>query len=240
MREYQSDQGAALQTGRGPGGRPARWRRRTATSTTSQSARPPMTEQRAAASGGQGVPVGAEYLVCRAIDPKRGAVDFAMCRVDGPSSDNRRPDFVTNGTIMDDLARRDFTMNAIARDIVTGEILDLFNGQEDIHHRIIRFVGDPSTRIEEDALRIMRMLRFMVTLNFKIDFEAFKMLDTLRTADLLATVSIERIMAEVRKMMNADTQRTVAVLASLSKEMKTAIFRGNTMKLNPTNKTTLR
>lgn len=183
----------------------------------------------------EGVPVGAEHNTCRAIDPKKGPVDFVKCRKDGPYSDNRHPDFVEDGDIFADLARRDFRMNAIARNVTTGEILDPYNGIADIQNGVIAFVGSAQDRIEEDSVRILRMLRFMIVLDFKVDLEGFEMLENPRTAELLATMPMERIVKEMVKMMQHDTKRTVEVIGNLSNEMRAAIFReDNLLKFQPT------
>ena len=112
-----------------------------------------------------------EFLTIRAQVPASEAkllartkvADFVLCRKDSASGDGRRPDSVEPGTVLDDLARRDFTMNAIARDVQTGEVLDPHGGREDIKWKTLRFVGDPMTRIREDGLRVLRGLRFMIT-----------------------------------------------------------------------------
>jgi tRNA nucleotidyltransferase (CCA-adding enzyme) len=98
----------------------------------------------------------------------RDVFDYVWARKDGPYSDGRHPDFVEPGTLLDDLARRDFTINAIARDPETGEVIDPHNGITDINSRLIRTVGDPQQRFTEDALRIARGVRFAVRFGFVI------------------------------------------------------------------------
>lgn len=95
--------------------------------------------------------------------------EITTFRVDGSYSDSRRPDSVTfTNHIETDLARRDFTMNAIAMD-VNGKIIDPFGGADDIKNKIIRCVGEPTKRFCEDALRIMRAVRFTAQLGFGIE-----------------------------------------------------------------------
>jgi tRNA nucleotidyltransferase (CCA-adding enzyme) len=130
----------------------------------------------------------------------RDAVDYVLCRKDGTYSDNRRPDFVTAGTIFDDLARRDFTMNAIARNIVTGEIIDPFSGQRDISHGIIRCVGEASERMMDDSLRLLRAIRFSITKNMIIEAEISRMFGSKFWTDRVANISQDRIRDEVSKM----------------------------------------
>lgn len=121
-------------------------------------------------------------------------------RVDGEYKDSRHPEAVTfTKRLEDDLARRDFTMNAIAYNPYDG-ITDPFFGREDIEKRIIRTVGDAEVRFTEDALRIIRALRFSSVLGFEIE-------DATRVAiknkkELLGNVSSERIYAELYKLLS--------------------------------------
>jgi tRNA nucleotidyltransferase (CCA-adding enzyme) len=112
-----------------------------------------------------------EYLTIRANHPKLGAVDFACARKDGNYSDGRRPDSTEITTdLVADLSRRDFTCNALAKDVDTGEIIDPFNGRRDIQDKMLVAVGNPITRITEDKLRAFRALRFSVTRSFIMDY----------------------------------------------------------------------
>lgn len=167
-----------------------------------------------------------EFLTVRAQFPKdtaafgnivngqRLTADFVLARKEGEYADGRRPDTVTPGTLDDDLARRDFTMNAIAKDH-TGSYIDPFNGREDIAKRIIRTVGDPYDRLSEDALRAVRALRFAVTKDFAIE-------PVLRQTLLMETdihdairnkISDERIAVELQKMFRFDTVKSLRVLS---------------------------
>ncbi|MEM3447735.1 MAG: CCA tRNA nucleotidyltransferase [Nitrososphaerota archaeon] len=101
------------------------------------------------------------------------------------------------GSIEEDLSRRDFTINAMAIDVNTGNLIDKFNGIKDINTKIIRFVGDPDERIREDPLRILRALRFASILSFKIEFNTLMALR--RNISLLNYVSGERIRDEIIK-----------------------------------------
>lgn len=126
------------------------------------------------------------------------AFEITTYRSDGKYSDHRRPDKVTfTSNIKDDLARRDFTVNAIACD---GEkIIDCFGGISDIQNRIIRCVGDPAKRFDEDALRILRALRFSAVLGFEIEEKTAKAIRDCRS--LLENVSAERIFSELEKLL---------------------------------------
>ena len=121
-------------------------------------------------------------------------------RIDGEYSDNRRPDkveFTTN--LVEDLKRRDFTINAMAYSPFTG-LVDPFNGQEDLKNGIIRCVGNPYERFNEDGLRIMRALRFSAQLSFEIENCTKMAMNEL--VNNLDNVSNERINSELYKIMN--------------------------------------
>lgn len=179
-----------------------------------------------------------EFFTARVQVPKEHSLyqrtqvaDFVLSRKDGPSSDGRRPDYVLPGTLMDDLKRRDFTINAMA--ILNGKLIDPFNGQKDLEQRLIRFVGNPSERISEDGLRVMRALRFSVTKDFLIHHETYEALNSSFGAEMLSKVSIERIWEELDKMFTADTLRTILILNNLRQDLKAAIFRDG-LRLMPT------
>ncbi len=124
--------------------------------------------------------------------------EITTYRLDGEYTDHRRPDDVIFTTdIYEDLARRDFTINAIACN--GNEIIDNFNGIQDIKNKIIRCVGNPDKRFNEDALRILRALRFSAVLNFKIEANTAESIH--KNYKLLKNVSSERIFAELKKML---------------------------------------
>ena len=125
--------------------------------------------------------------------------EITTYRQDGEYCDHRHPDAVTfTEKIADDLSRRDFTMNAIAYNPDCG-FTDLFGGREDISARIIRAVGDPHRRFDEDALRILRAVRFSSTLGFEIEQGTATAAGEL--AHLLSFVSGERIYTEWQKLI---------------------------------------
>jgi tRNA nucleotidyltransferase/poly(A) polymerase len=131
--------------------------------------------------------------------------DFVLARKDGEYSDGRRPDSVELGTLHDDLARRDFTMNAIAK-ATDGTLIDPFNGRKDIEQRLIRAVGDPKERLREDALRAVRALRFSLTKGMRIEGSLQKvLLWEVKIAD-------ERIAEELSKMFRYDTRDALKIL----------------------------
>lgn len=128
-------------------------------------------------------------------------------RVDGEYSDARHPDSVSfTRTLSEDLSRRDFTVNAMAYNERVG-VCDLFYGREDLASRIIRAVGDARVRFSEDALRILRALRFSSTLDFEIEDATARAIFEKR--ELLSLVSRERIYAEWRKLIGGVGARRV-------------------------------
>lgn len=152
-----------------------------------------------------------QFLTIRANMPYLGNADYVLCRKDGAYSDGRRPDAVVVGDIFDDLARRDFTMNAIARNTRTGAILDPHCGVEDIERGLIRCVGSANHRFHEDKLRMFRAVRFAVTKNFRLDHDINHCIGTF-TPMQFAGVSTERIREEMLKMFQADTLRSIRLL----------------------------
>lgn len=129
--------------------------------------------------------------------------EITTYRTDGEYIDNRHPEnvsFVSN--IDEDLSRRDFTINAIAYNPNKDEIVDLFGGRDDIENKIIKAVGDPDRRFKEDALRIMRAIRFSSTLGFEIEENTKAAL--FRNKELLKNVSAERIFTELSKLLLGD------------------------------------
>ena len=128
--------------------------------------------------------------------------EITTFRRDGDYSDGRHPDTVEfTSDLIYDLERRDFTINAMAYNPEEG-LVDPFNGCRDIQNRIIRCVGNPDDRFQEDGLRILRALRFSCQLNFVIDETTGRaMLDN---KELISNVSMERINTEFIKIINAE------------------------------------
>ena len=116
-------------------------------------------------------------------------------------SDSRRPDSVSWGkTLEEDLKRRDFTINALALD---GEkIIDLYKGQEDLKNKILKAVGDPNERFQEDALRMMRAVRIAGELNFKIDDDTFEAIKS--NSSLIHKIAKERVKEELFKIFKSE------------------------------------
>ena len=117
-------------------------------------------------------------------------------------SDSRHPDILRyTSDIKSDLSRRDFTINAMAADIETGEIIDPFSGIEDLKKKLVRAVGIAINRFTEDALRMMRAIRFAVKLNFKIENKTYDAIKKL--SKNIALISKERIRDEILKIIQS-------------------------------------
>lgn len=151
-----------------------------------------------------------EALGCKVIKTgiKHGTVtvlkdhepfEVTTFRIDGEYTDRRRPDGVSfTSSLEEDLKRRDFTINAIVTDC-EGNIKDAFGGINDIKRKVIKAIGDPDKRLNEDALRIMRALRFASVLGFQVDPELQKSLR--QNKELLRNIAPERINAEFSKLI---------------------------------------
>ncbi len=135
-------------------------------------------------------------------DPSLTLVEVTPYRIEGKYTDKRHPDNVTFADkLEDDLSRRDFTVNALAMDI-EGNTIDPFGGERDLKSKVIRTVGNPEQRFDEDALRLLRAVRFATVLGFKIEpatSEAIK-----KDAEWLRTISKERVRDEFVKIIESD------------------------------------
>ena len=128
-------------------------------------------------------------------------LEITTFRTEGSYSDHRRPDSVTfAATVEEDLSRRDFTVNAMAFSPETG-LIDPFGGQTDLKAGILRAVGDPACRFDEDALRILRGLRFAARLGFAIEEETARAMETQK--HLLSALAAERVWAELVPLLCA-------------------------------------
>lgn len=140
-------------------------------------------------------------------------IEVTTFRVESGYNDNRHPDSVEFVSRLDlDLMRRDFTINAMAFD--GNELVDLFGGQVDLKNKIIRAVGDAETRFEEDALRILRALRFASVLDFTIEENTARAIE--KKKHLLSFVSKERIFAELTKtLLGKGVERVLTLYKSV-------------------------
>lgn len=139
-------------------------------------------------------------VVTTSDNPRLKVIEVTPFRLEGKYSDARRPDEVTfSDKLEDDLERRDFTVNAIAYDPATNELVDLHSGKEDIKRRLIATVGDAGKRFEEDALRMLRAVRIAAELDFVIDSAAAA--GIVAQAPQLAKISRERVRDELSRIL---------------------------------------
>ena len=137
-------------------------------------------------------------------DPTLQVIEVTPYRSESTYSDSRRPDSVTFGVSLEaDLARRDFTVNAIAYRLKDNKTIDLYEGMADLEAKRLRAVGDPDERFKEDALRMMRAVRLAAELEFVIEGET--MAAILRQADRLKLIAIERITIEFLRLIDSRT-----------------------------------
>ncbi len=147
------------------------------------------------------IDVGIEHGTVKVMMGNDG-YEVTTYRIDGEYEDSRHPKEVTfTSDLAEDLRRRDFTINAMAYSEKTG-LVDLFGGMQDLRDGVIRAVGDPAERFDEDALRMLRALRFSAAFDFKIEDETAKAIS--RLCGNLANISAERIRTELEKLICSD------------------------------------
>ena len=147
-----------------------------------------------------------------ATDESVKVVEATPYRVEGKYSDARRPDSVEfSKNIEDDLKRRDFTVNALAYNPATGQLLDLYGGIQDASKGILRAVGEPEERFAEDALRIMRAIRISAELGFSIEEHTKAAMQ--KCAGQLAKISKERIRDEFVRILNSPKPMNALILS---------------------------
>lgn len=144
------------------------------------------------------IPVGAQFgVILVLIDG--AAYEVASFRHDGAYLDGRHPSEVRYGSLEEDIARRDFTINGMVYDPMADRVIDLVDGQADLKRRLVRAIGDPSARFAEDRLRMLRAVRFAASLNFAIDPPTFAAMQNLAPA--IAAISAERIGEELTRIL---------------------------------------
>jgi len=161
-------------------------------------------------------------------DPKLAVIEVTPYRTETGYSDKRRPDAVAFGdNLEEDLARRDFTINAIALDDSKGHLVDPYKGQKDIEARVLRTVGVPAERFEEDALRLMRAVRLVAELEFALDSETAAAIK--EKGPNLQHISRERIRDEFTRILESGQPMMALVLAQqlgILKYMAPDLIRG--------------
>lgn len=144
------------------------------------------------------IPIGKKFGVILTI--KNGhKFEVATFRSDSGYSDGRRPDAVEFKTAKEDAVRRDFTINAMFYDPITEKIIDYIGGQKDIEEKLVKFIGDPETRIKEDHLRLLRAVRFKNNLGFQYHPDTYQAIK--KHAHLIENISKERVRDELNKMI---------------------------------------
>lgn len=168
------------------------------------------------------------------------SADFVLCREEGPYLDGRTPSWVRLGTLATDLARRDFTVNAMCRAISDdgrrGEVIDQHDGLWDLSIKRLRFVGDPMDRLRQDGLRVLRAIRFRITKGFVFDQSVRDTLADPIVAKMLSGVSVDRRREELERCFHYDTLGTLDVIDhEISVELRDAMFEGS-LRLSATQK----
>jgi putative nucleotidyltransferase with HDIG domain len=153
------------------------------------------------------IPVGAQFGVVRVLE-QGFEFEVATFRADGKYIDGRRPESVVFSTPKDDAERRDFTVNGMFFDPITGQVIDYVGGQEDLARKLIRAIGRPAERFREDRLRLLRAVRFATTLGFDLEPATWQALR--QQAAEITVVSAERIRDELNKIF-ADPDRVTGL-----------------------------
>jgi poly(A) polymerase len=155
------------------------------------------------------VPVGAAFGVISVLGPKpAGQLDVVTFRQDKDYLDGRRPEAVEFSTPEADAQRRDFTINGLFYDPIDDRVIDYVGGRDDMERRVVRAIGDPLERFNEDKLRLLRAVRFATRFDFALDPATRRAIEAL--APEITQVSAERIAAEMRLML-LDISRSAAV-----------------------------
>jgi len=176
-----------------------------------------------------------DCFTVRAKFPKdhkyQGVADFVMARKEIGYVEGTRTPIVVPGTLKDDLERRDFTVNAMAKD-ENGEIIDLFNGKMDIDRMVLVTPLPPQQTFDDDPLRILRAIRFAITKGFSLKFLDYY-INNYDYEGKMGVVSSERIREELYKCFKHDTMDTLDTLNDYP-TLKRYIFENKLMWLKPT------
>lgn len=177
-----------------------------------------------------------ECLTIRAKDPNTKMVsDFVLARREvGYISGTRQP-IVELGSLRDDLERRDFTINAIARD-KDGRLIDYHNGINDLSSGILRTPLDPNITLMDDPLRVLRAIRFSIKLGFRLDDALWEALSNPELSQAMLVVSTDRIREELAKTMYINTWDTLQLLHRLPISLSKSLFRDGLWLLPTTKK----
>ena len=163
----------------------------------------------------------------------QGVADFVMARKEVGYVPGTRIPIVEPGNLYDDLSRRSFTINAMAKDPDTGEIIDYFDGIDDINAELIRTPLNPIVTFDDDPLRILRAIRFAITKRFSIEDKTWHAMVFYDYDAKMSVVSEERIREELIKCFRCDTIRTLMYLDYLPR-LRDYIFSRTNLWLKPT------
>lgn len=174
------------------------------------------------------VPIGAQFGVITVVGPKpAGQVEVATFRQDATYSDGRHPDAVEFSTPEADAHRRDFTINGLFYDPLEDRVIDFVGGVADLGRGVVRAIGEPRARFQEDKLRLLRAVRFTATFDFALDPATRDSVEAM--AGEIGVVSVERIAEEMRRMLThrsrasaVDLLRSVGLLDQILPELSTA------------------
>ena len=180
--------------------------------------------------------VTSDCFTIRAKFPKdhkyQGVADFVMARKEVGYIPGTRQPMVVPGTLYDDLERRDFTLNALAKDD-DGKIIDFFNGMEDLKNGILKTPLDCRVTFDDDPLRILRAIRFSITKGFKMSAKMALVIQYYNYLERMPVVSTERIREELFKCFKHDTYETIQMLNEFP-TLKYYIFKNTSLWLKPT------
>ena len=168
------------------------------------------------------LPIGAAFGVITVRGPRdAGQIEVATFRRDAAYSDGRHPDSVSFSTAREDASRRDFTINGLFYDPIEERVIDFVGGQEDLRRRVIRAIGDPCERIDEDKLRMLRAVRFSARFDFALEAETLAAIR--RRAAEITVVSPERIAVEMHHIL-VHAHRATGVRLLIETELAAAIL----------------
>ena len=180
--------------------------------------------------------VTSDCFTIRAKFPKdhkyQGVADFVMARKEVGYIPGTRQPMIVPGTLYDDLERRDFTLNALAKDD-DGKIIDFFNGMEDLKNGILKTPLDCRVTFDDDPLRILRAIRFSITKGFKMSAKMALVIQYYNYLERMPVVSTERIREEMFKCFKHDTYETIQMLNEFP-TLKYYIFKNTSLWLKPT------
>jgi tRNA nucleotidyltransferase/poly(A) polymerase len=162
----------------------------------------------------------------------KGVADFVMARKEIGYVEGTRTPIIVPGTLYDDLERRDFTLNALAKD-ADGNIIDFFNGLDHLNKGVLRTPLNPQVTFNDDPLRILRSIRFCITKHFFIESEIDHLIMSYDYETRMSVVSDERIREELYKCFKFDTIQTLRTLNDYP-SLRNYIFRDNKLWLKPT------